>query len=106
MYEKIVFLLEGTEQQIEVSYSMAQKKQYMQIRQVLDLSLLFAVVQLDIDLCSKIVAFGRSLRYMLSITDEVCKHVLGSLDSDLTEVFFFLISEKIVLRFNGKKDLA
>ena len=72
----------------------------------MDLCLLFAVVQLDIDLCTKIVAFGRSLRYMLSITDEVCKHALGSFDSDLTEIFFMLISEKIVMRFIGLKDTA
>jgi len=78
----------------------------VQIRKILELSLLYGFVQINHELTAMIIRFGRSLRYLLSVSDEVSKHVLSSLDAELTDLFYLTINEKIVLRFIGVKDTS
>lgn len=59
-----------------------------------------------VELCARILRFGRFQRYLLGLSDEVCKYVLKSLDAEITDIFLLLISEKIILRFNGVKDTS
>ena len=63
------------------------------------MSLLFAFIIMNRDLADRIISFGRGLRYLLSVSDQVCKFVLSTLDGTLTDMFRLMIEEKVVLRF-------
>ena len=57
------------------------------MQQILELSLLFACVVLDTGLAERIINLGRSLKYLLGVSDQLCSYMLSSLDTSLNDIF-------------------
>lgn len=57
---------------------------------------------LDTGLAERIIGFGRPLKYLLGVSDQLCSYMLSSLDTTLPEIFMLLISAKVVLRTRAK----
>ena len=69
------------------------------MRHILDLSLLFACVVLNKSLAAQIIKFGRSLKYLLGISDETCCYMLSTRDTSLSLILKLLVNKKIVLHY-------
>ena len=75
------------------------KDKSKQSHEILELSLLFACTVLNTRLAELIINFGRSLKYLLGISDELSSYMLSNYDAEaLSSMFKLLINKKVVLR--------
>ena len=60
------------------------------MRYILELSLLFACVVVNTSLAARIISFGRSLKYLLGVSDQVLSYMLTICDPTPQEKFSYL----------------